>query len=163
MSHRYTNCPNCGCNLSGLEHDKRAVRWRFRIRLYDMAVDELAPQADTDPELDAETMGTWEASGLRGVADAVIQVATTFHGTPMLKGLETERLDAKIPGLRPTLSRRGGNAVWRLPYDTLRTWDETGHRPPGWLARVDLERIPDEENLPAAPVASPLRRPRVAP
>lgn len=137
-----TTCPNCGHSLSGLEHDKRAVRWRFRIRLYDLLTDDKMPQADTDPELDAAAMGTWEAAGLKGVAESVIQVATAFHNTQHLPGLELATLEAKIPGLRPTLSRRGGNAVWRIPF--------TSSRGVEWLARVDLERMGDE-----APVAQP--------
>lgn len=147
---QFKNCPQCGCNLSGLEHDKRAVRWRVRIRLYDLAYSDTEPMADTEPELHPTDPGTWEAAGLKGVADLVIQLAMNFHHTTEpLKGLEPERIDAKIPGLRPTLSRRGGNAVWRLPYDTQRTWDATGHRSPAWLARVDLERIEDKAPEPA--------------
>lgn len=146
-----THCPNCGTAIAGsLEHDKRAVQWRCRIRLYDMTAGD-EPQADSDPELDAGAMGTVLCAGLKGVADTVIQMAALFHGTPMLKGLDTATLDAKIPGLRPTLSRNEGKAVWRLPYDTLRTWDESGRRAPGWLARVDLERVEEVEAPAPAP------------
>ena len=134
-------CWNCGQpQLSDLELDKRARKWRCRVRIYDQG-DPDEPQADSDPELQAGEPGTVICAGLKGVADTVLQMAVQFHGTPLLKGMDTATLEHRINGLRPTLSRRGGNAVWRIPYDTERTWDETGQRQPGWLARVDLERV----------------------
>ena len=124
-------CWQCGAEqLSDLELDKRAAKWRCRIRLY--LGDSSEPQADSDPDLEADAPGTVICAGLRGVADTVIQMAAAFHDAPTLAGLEPATLDAKIRGLRPTLSRRGGNAVWRLPYTV-------GDNP--WLARVDLERV----------------------
>jgi hypothetical protein len=149
MTHILKNCPGCGINLTGLENDKRAVRWRCRVRLYDMVTDDKSPQADSDPELDPDQPGTEIVWGLKGVADLVIQMAGLYHGTGMLSGLDAATLDAKIPGLRPTLSRRGGNAVWRLPYDTVRTWSADPGHEPVWLARVDLERVDGDEEAPS--------------
>lgn len=141
MTRTPTHCPNCGHPIVGsLEHDKRAVKWRVRVRLYDMIADDKSPQADSDPELAPDVPGTLVCAGLKGVADVVMQLAMTFHHTTQLPGLDAKTLDAKTPGLRPTLSRRGGNAVWRLPYDTQRTFDPA-RREAAWMARVDLERI----------------------
>jgi hypothetical protein len=139
------HCWQCGApQLSDLELDKRARKWRVRIRLYDMIADDTEPRADSDPELSPDQPGTLICAGLKGVVDTVLQLAVAYHGTGALSGLDTETLDARIPGLRPTLSRRGGNAVWRIPYDTVRSFDPTGQRKPAWLARVDLERINPE-------------------
>lgn len=136
-------CWQCGAPpLGSLEHDGRAAKWRCRIRLYD-ALRMEEPQADSDPELDADQPGTMICSGLRGVADTVFQLAMQFHNSPQLAGLEPATLDAKIPGLRPTLSRRGGNACWRIKYQTPRGAE--------WLARVDLERVEHDAPAPAVP------------
>ena len=146
-------CWNCGQpQMSDLELDKRARSWLVRIRLYNMAANPKEPDADTDPVLGPEQRGTLVCKGIRGIVDAVVQLATLHHGE-LLHGLDIEALDAKIPGLRPTLSRRGGTAVWRLPYDTAETLDPTGQRKPSWLARIDLERIPDKES----PAPKPMR------
>lgn len=126
-------CWKCGAaQLSDLELDKRTRQWRVRIRLYDQARPQ-EPQADSDPELAPDAPGTMICSGLGGVADTVMVMAHQFHEAPCL-GLDAETLNAKIPGLRPTLSRRRGNAVWRLVYTVC------GRE---WLARVDLERCDD--------------------
>lgn len=119
--------------------DARTVNWRIRIRLYDQRQPN-DPAADTDPELPPDRPGTTILRGLPAVADEVIQLARAFHNSPEpLKGLSTEELDRRLRGLRPTLSRRGGNAVWRLPYDTVDQWREGS--PGSWLARVDIERV----------------------
>lgn len=146
-----SHCPSCGELIAGsLAHDRRAATWRVRVRLYDMTKPE-EPQADSDPELDADKPGTLVCAGLKGVADTVAQLAAMFHGTAQLPGLETATLDAKIPGLRPTLSRRGGNAVWRLPYDTARTFSASPDHRPIWLARVDLFRVDAEPTVAEGP------------
>jgi hypothetical protein len=137
------NCWQCGAPpLGSLEHDGRAARWRCRIRLYD-ETQPAEPQADSDPELDADKPGTVICVGLRGVVAELYQVAMQFHGTPHLAGLEPAHLESKIPGLRPTLSRRGGNACWRLKYKTPRGND--------WTARVDMERIEPDAPVPEIP------------
>lgn len=148
MTKTRENCWQCGAPPRGsLEHDGRAARWRCRIRLYDDARPG-EPAADSDPELPADAAGTVFCAGLKGVADTVLQLAEVFHGTAELPGLDPDTLDRKIPGLRPTLSRRGGNACWRLKYTTPRG----AH----WLARVDLERV--EETAEPAPAAPTFRR-----
>ncbi len=148
------HCWQCGApQISDLELDKRARHYRVRIRLYDQG-DPDEPQADSDPELGPGEPGTVICAGLKGVAATVMQMAAAFHRTTALVGLDAETLEARIPGLRPTLSRRGGNAVWRLPYDTERA---TEGREPAWLARVDLERVADPALQPAEP-NSKLRR-----
>ena len=152
------HCWQCGApQMADLEADKRARWWRARVRLYDLSKDGNEPQADSDPELSPELPGTLICAGLRGVADAVIQLATAFHGGPCI-GLDMDTLDARIPGLRPTLSRRGGNAVWRIPYDTTQSFDPVRHQQkPTWMARVTLERIKDPAKA-TAPKPTGFRR-----
>jgi hypothetical protein len=120
------------------ELDGRTARWRCRFRLYDQR-DEL--QADSDPELSPEAAGTQIIAGLPGVAVELGSLAAAFHGTTQLRGLSTPELERRLRGLRPTLSRRKGNAVWRVPYDTPQTWREAENHTPAWLARVDIERV----------------------
>lgn len=125
------------------EMDARTARWRCRFRIYraDM-LDE--PAADTDDELPADRPGAMVLAGLPAVAAEARMLASSFHGTPALAGLSREETERKLRGLRPTLSRRGGNAVWRLPYDTLETFNDTTQKR-GWLMRVDIQR---EESAP---------------
>jgi hypothetical protein len=126
---------------SVVETDARTAKWRIRIRLYDMRQPN-EPQADTDPELPADAVGTTVLRGLPAVADEVISLANIFHNSPKpLMGMNTEELDRRLRGLRPTLSRRGGNAVWRIPYDTFETWGPGEAHKAAWLARVDVERV----------------------
>jgi hypothetical protein len=150
MTQVLKTCPHCGGNISGLENDKRAVRWRVRVRLYDMVSDDKSPAADSDPELGVEQPGVEICYGLKGAAEYINQLATAYHKGPC-PGLDMETLEGKIPGLRPTLSRRGGNAVWRLPYDTARTWSADPSHEPVWLARVDLVRVEDAPQEPEPP------------
>lgn len=126
-------CPHCGQPMPPTTDyapdDKRAADWRLRIRLYAQGTDE--PVVDTDPDLSPDQPGTWTCRGLPAMGALLHDTAEAFHGTPT-SGLDTVTLTRRIRGLRPTLSRRGGNAVFRVPYST------PGH---DWQARVDLERI----------------------
>ncbi len=110
--------------------DGRANKWRVRVRLYasDKPSDAVA---DTDPDLRPDAQGSEVVSGLPAVASFVAEVAQGWHGESCV-GLDGPTMRHKIKGLRPTLSRRGGNAVWRLPYRTAER---------EWLARVDIERV----------------------
>lgn len=123
-------CPNCGTKVTHAnQHDGRAVAWRVRVRLFGPNnLKELA--ADSDPDLPVESLGATVLQGLPAVAEHVAALAMGFHGVPCA-GLDLGTLQHKIKGLRPTLSRRGGNATWRLNYST----------PDGeWIARADLAR-----------------------
>jgi hypothetical protein len=113
------------------EMDARTAKWRTRIRLYDAREpDEV--MADTDPDLPPGNDGAMVRSGLPAVAEWLAEVATDFHGET-LGGLDMPTLRHKLKALRPTLSRRGGNAVWRVRYTSSRG---------EWLARVDVVRVP---------------------
>lgn len=115
----------------GFKADGRANTWRARIRLYQ---DEYPnePTADSDPDLGPDKPGASTFKGLPAVAECVAELAHEFHRGPCA-GLNVETLKEKLKGLRPTISRRRGNAVWRLGYKA----------PDGytWTARVDIERI----------------------
>lgn len=133
------NCPTCGRPWPK-ENDGRAKPWCVRIRLYDKtSMDE--PEYDTDPDLAPNLPGTLIINGLPEVAHELARMAAAAHGQAPA-GLGTELLMHKLKGLRPTISRRGGNAVWRVPYQiTAQESDFTGDsRVQHWLARVDLER-----------------------
>lgn len=110
--------------------DGRTNRWRVRVRLYDSAHPDDAA-ADTDPDLKPDEGGTEIIPGLPNVAGYVAEIAAGFHQITCV-GLDGPTMRHKLKGLRPTLSRRGGNAVWRLPYVVNAR---------EWLARVDIERV----------------------
>lgn len=111
--------------------DGRKSLWRIRIRLYEGQSD--VPAADTDPELEPDQWGSWAVAGMDGIARAVASVAAGYHPDREIAGLDSATMAKRIRGFRPTLSRRGGNGVWRLPY-------EVDAEP--WLCRVDV--IKDE-------------------
>ena len=120
--------------------DGRNVRWRARVRLYSATDDFKEPVADSDPELPSDNPGTEILPGLAAVADYLAQLAALYHNTPLCVGLDTATLDHRLKSLRPTISRRGGNAAWRVPYHTV---EHIGEREitREWLGRVDIERV----------------------
>jgi hypothetical protein len=122
------HCPHCGEPL-----DRRAARWRVRVRLY--LEGNPRPSADTDPELPDDAPGTTVIAGLPGVAEHVADLARDFHGDAELIGLEMPTLRQRLKSLRPTLSRRGGNGVWRIPYMV-----KGPNRQLSAVARVDVIR-----------------------
>jgi hypothetical protein len=123
---------------AGSVMDGRTAMWRCRFRIYDSRkLDE--PVADTDPELGPGDAGTMVIAGLPNVASTLAQIAAQFHGREQLSGLSADELTRRLRGLRPTLSRRKGQAVWRVPYDTLNSYAR-GTVTRGWLMRVDIQR-----------------------
>ncbi len=124
---------------AGVDH--RATLWRFRVRIYGWQDNFADPIADSDADLEAGDPGTLETRGLRLVADMAVRMATEFHADGPLSGLDADTLDRKVKGLRPTLSRRGGNAVWRLHYNTQRSIKPGAPGDMAYLLRIDLERI----------------------
>lgn len=118
--------------------DKRTRPFRARIRLYCNGADE--PDADTDMELPADKPGTLVLRGLPAVAAELAALCAHFHGQACA-GLDAATLRWRLNGLRPTLSRRGGNGVWRVPYDVA-----IGKETQPWLARVDLVREQETDN-----------------
>ncbi len=131
-----TTCPICGHEFTHAQAtmDARTQAWRIRVRLYHRdRRDE--PEADSDPDLSPDRQGTTVVHGLPAVAEELSVLASRYHGVECI-GLEREVLLHKLKSLRPTLSRRGGDAVWRVTYTT-----PTGE----WLARVDVAREPQQE------------------
>lgn len=124
--------------------DGRTAKWRCRYRIYDARnVDE--PVADTDPDLEAGADGTMVIAGLPNVATTLAQIALQFHEGQQLVGLSGDELSRRLKGLRPTLSRRHGTATWRVPYDTLQSYNSKDHKR-GWLMRVDIRRELENDN-----------------
>jgi hypothetical protein len=111
--------------------DRREVQWRVRVRLY-LAARHDEPQADSDPDLPPDKPGATLIAGLPGVAEYLATLATGFHEGATVSGLDEATLRHRLKSLRPTLSRRGGDAVWRVKYKAGGT---------DWLARVDVERV----------------------
>jgi hypothetical protein len=110
-------CPTCQQPLKRPDLDGRLVHWRVRVRLYlPTHMDE--PAADSDPDLSPDRPGDTVVAGLPAVALHVQELAEGYHGGAC-EGLDEATLHHKLKGLRPTLSRRGGNAVWRLYYRYL--------------------------------------------
>ena len=116
------------------EHDGRVASWRVRVRLYraDRA-DE--PEADSDPDLPPDKPGATILPGLPAVAEHLATLAQGFHAGAAA-GLDNATLRHRLKGLRPTISRRGGDAVWRVPYRVA-----VAGSAQDWLARVDVERV----------------------
>lgn len=143
--------------------DHRATAWRFRVRVYGWQDGFREPLADSDDELEPGEPGTLEARGLRLVADTAVRMATDYHADGPLSGLDADTLDRKVRGLRPTLSRRGGNATWRLHYNTQRSVKPGDPRDMAYMLRIDLERVdegqahrgPERATAPSHPVAEP--------
>ena len=109
--------------------DGRTTPRLIRVRLYRQGDDN--PLADTEAEARPDAPGTWRVAGLPGVALALAQTASAFHGTPTM-GLDRATLLKSIKGLRTTISRRGGNAVWRVRYQAGK--DQ-------FIARVDVVTV----------------------
>lgn len=114
-----------------LEADGRATKWRCRVRLYNMNRPDEA-EADSDPDRPADAMGETVLGGLPAVAEWLAQLAHGFHAGMEINGLDLTTLRHRLKALRPTISRRGGNAVWRVPYTVSDL---------GWMARVDVIRV----------------------
>lgn len=130
--------------MAGGIMDGRTAKWRCRFRIYDARnVDE--PVADSDPELGAGEPGTMVIAGLPNVAATLAQIAVGFHQDRQLAGLSTDELSRRMRGLRPTLSRRGGEATWRVPYDSMETFNSRSLTR-GWLMRVDIRREVERSN-----------------
>jgi len=119
------------------ELDGRASYWRVRVRLYTAErLDD--PVADSDPDALPDETGETVLRGLPAVAEHLAALAGGYHGLPCV-GLDGATLRHKLRGLRPTLSRRKGTAVWRLNYTTYEVLAGV-ERERAWLARVDIER-----------------------
>lgn len=127
-------------SLNRADFDGRAAKWRCRFRFYDNRQPD-EPYADSDAELPPDREGTEVLAGLPAVATRVADYARAIHGPQQFAGLDSGTLTHRLKSLRPTLSRRGGNATWRIPYDTLETFNEQTLRR-GWLCRVDITREP---------------------
>lgn len=122
------HCPSCGFEIAA-PRDRRAHLWRTRVRLYGMdAADE--PIADSDPELSPDLPGATVINGLQSLPADLAEMVTAYHGEPC-EGMDTATLRHRLKSLYPTLSRRGGNAVWRLAYEAA------GKK---YMARVDIRR-----------------------
>jgi len=125
-------CPTCH---QPVKPDGRTTQWRARIRLYD-ATRADDPIADTDAESPPDAAGEKIFDGLPAIAAELHVLATQFHGSHCY-GLELETLQHSLKSLRPTIARRGGDAVWRLKYTTIDT--ALGVR--AYAARVDVVRV----------------------
>ena len=123
-----TKCQNCGFDP---RPDQRAGKWRARFRLYREG--QADPYGDSDDGIPADAPGLEIYDGLPEVAAQLHMMALRIHGKQAdVTGLEMSILLHKLKGLRPTISRRGGNATWRVPYTA-------GGQ--SWLARVDVVRV----------------------
>lgn len=131
-------------DATSMETDGRAAFWRVRFRLYSNAMPD-EPMADSDPDLAPDQPGAQVIRGLPAVGSELLILAHAYHGTAALRGLAYDDIARAIRGIRPTLSRRKANghedAVMRIPYNTLETFNEQS-RKRGWLARIDLVREP---------------------
>ena len=111
--------------------DKRTAERLIRIRLYRRGAEE--PEADSEMQgshpAPPDAPGTWAVGGLPGTAGALASTAAAFYIGSTITGLDRATLLQRIKGFRTTLSRRGGTAVWRVPY----TVDGAA-----WDARVDV-------------------------
>lgn len=125
--------------------DNRAALWRARVRLY-IEDRPNEPEADSDDDLPPEAPGTTTCQGLPAVAHLLAELAHGFHNAAC-SGLDMATLRHRLKSLRPTLSRRGGDAVWRVPYEVAaKDKFGDGTHVEKWLARVDVERVKGVEH-----------------
>lgn len=138
-----THCPACHVNLDAArsELDGRTKAYRTRLRLYDTH----APSAD-DPMAGADSAEGYPADHpgvdtVRGTPTALTEASALAHAyhTCGLHGLDHETLERKGRNLRTDMTRNGGWAVVRLPYDTAESFTE-GRQPPRYLLRLDIRR-----------------------
>jgi hypothetical protein len=116
--------------------DGRAVRWRVRLRLFD-SHDEL--QADTCPESATDYPGDDVIAGLPAVVDWAESICREFHHAAgfTVSWITHAEKKKRLRSIRPTLSRSGGVAIWRIHY----TVDGDGQ----WLALINVAREETEE------------------
>lgn len=122
------------------ESDSRHALWRVRVRLYNAHM-LTEPYADTDPDLPVEAPGVTVLKGLSEVAAWLTELAISYHQGQTVEGLDPLTLAHRLKSLRPTLSRRGGNAVWRVPYTTMTIGSDADNPRHQWIARVDVEKV----------------------
>lgn len=96
--------------------DARTSAWRVRIMLHrsDDAYAEI--HADTDPNKPMDEPGTTIIHGLPAVAEFVAEMAELAHPGRIVRGLDSATLAHSLLGFRPSLSRQGGDAIWRPRY-----------------------------------------------
>lgn len=125
------------------EADGRTAKWRCRFRIYDTRnLDDVV--ADSDDGLPPDHPGATVLSGLPNVAAEARELAKIFHEGKTLVGMSREELDRRLKSVRPTLSRRGGDAAWRVPYETMVDHGGIVNRR-SWLMRVDILREETEK------------------
>lgn len=98
------------------KNDKRATAYRVRLTLFKNGVLE----ADSDPELPANTAGTETIRGLLEVGKWAREIAYGFHygeGPGPITGFDDDDIQKSIKSLRPSLSRNDGTHNWRIKYD----------------------------------------------
>lgn len=97
--------------------DGRTTAWRVRLQIFGP---DGSLEADSDADNgDIQAPGETIIHGVKPVADWAAAAALAFHaerGETVTSGLDQSLLYHKINSLRPTLSRNGGKATWRIPY-----------------------------------------------
>ncbi len=124
------------------KHDGRATTYATRVQLiYGQSI-----MADSHPELEMNTFGDIEITGLINVPDLAYQMASAFHADhdpgQAINWPGDEELDRRMKTVRVTLARGAGRGRWRVPYTVGA--DE-------WMAfiliatpqRVEFQRIAD--------------------
>lgn len=124
--------------------DGRAVAWRVRVQLQRAERPDVV--ADTDPQLRLDEGGTEVVRGLPAVAAMVADICTAYHVGKVVEGLDEATLRHALKSIRPTISRTGGEAIWRPRYTVTTPASEAGAlrsdapRIEEWVARVDVRR-----------------------
>lgn len=111
--------------------DARNAFWRTRIRIY-RADDPSTVVDDSDYGEPEDKPGAEVVRGLQGVAEYLQQLMGWRFNGAAVEGLDDMTLKHRQKALRPTLSRRGGNAVWRVPFKVDGV---------EWSASVYVERV----------------------
>lgn len=128
----------------GLALDGRAVKWRVRVQLQRGERPDVV--ADTDPGRRLDEPGTEIVHGLPAVAAMVAEICTAYHVGKELRGLDETTLRHALKSVRPALSRRGGEAIWRPRYEVVSHTPGLAEQQPdrprveAWVARVDVRR-----------------------
>jgi hypothetical protein len=113
-------------------------RWRCRFRLYFEGED--TPIYDSDPQAAPDKPGILIIEGLVKVAEHLQKVVEQFHQEYYpkceLREWTSDILKHRLKSLRPTISRKSGFAVWRVPFTVT-----SGEQYQDFIARVDVQRV----------------------
>ena len=116
--------------------DGRAIKWRARLRIYDMGKNRDEPVWDSDKSSPPDQPGKTTILGMANVEAWIAELASNYHNAACA-GLDKQSLARKTKNLRAMMSNRGdGTGTLRADYQVL-VKDTIKYM----LARCDVQRV----------------------